>query len=337
MDPANEGLLGARPEPAAVDIHAERDRGRLARAPLDIPLKGWRDILLRVGRGIFRDRVLPLAAGVAFYAILAIFPALGVTLSIYGIFADATTVSNHLVLLAGIIPPGSTELLTEQMARIATSTSSTLTSALLTSFAISLWSANAGVAALFDALNVVFKEVDKRSLVQFYATTLLFTLLTVLFLVIAINGVVVLPIVLRYFGWGGVTETLLSVLRWPLLFFAVVGLLSVFYRYGPSRRRAKWRWVSVGSVAAAAVWIGASMLFSFYVQSFDSYNRMYGSLGAVLGFMMWLWLSSVVVLLGAEIDAECELQTAVDTTEGPPKPLGQRGAVVADTLGEAQS
>ena len=336
MDRAEKNALGAPPEPVKIDLLSEVDRGRFARTPWAIPVKGWRDILLRVTKGMFRDRVFSLAAGVAFYAILAIFPALGVTLSVYGFFADATTVSKHLVLLAGLLPPGTAELLTEQMNRLTMSSSTSLTWALASTSAVSLWSANAGIAALFDALNVVFKEVDKRSLLRFYATTLGFTLLAVLFLVIAINGVVVLPIVLFYFGYGGWTETLLSVLRWPAMFLVVMGLLSVFYRYGPSRRRAKWRWVSVGSITSALLWIGASMIFSWYVQSFDSYNRMYGSLGAVIGFMMWLWLSSVVVLLGAEIDAETEMQTVVDSTEGPPRPIGMRGAVVADTVGEAQ-
>lgn len=333
---ADRGVLGAPPKTDHVDFAHEADRGRLATHPSEIPLKGWRDIALRVWRGLFKDRVFSLAAGVAFYAILAIFPAVGVTISTYAIFADPGRVADYLVLLSGVIPPGTAELLAEQMTRVASGTGTSLGWALVTTSLISLWSANAGVAAMFDALNVVFKEEDKRSLIAFYSLTLLFTIIAVLLLVLAINAVVVLPIVLKFFGWGGMTDALVSVLRWPAMFIVVVSALSVVYRYGPSRNRAKWRWVSLGSALAALGWIGVSMLFSWYVASFDSYNRMYGSLGAVIAFMMWLWLSSVVVLLGAEIDAESELQTAVDSTEGPSMPLGQRGAVVADTIGEAQ-
>ncbi|MDB5569229.1 MAG: Ribonuclease [Hyphomicrobiales bacterium] len=335
-DASPEPELGAPPESAPLDLAHEADRGRLARSPSHIPWKGWRDVFLRMWSGIFRDRVFSLAAGVAFYAILAIFPAIGATISVYGLFADATSAPAHLSLLAGILPPGAAELLGEQMVRVSSAASKSLGWALLTSLLISLWSANAGVAAIFDALNVVFKEHEKRPLYVFYALTLTFTAVAVLFLALAIGLIVVFPIVLKYFGWGSFGESLLSVLRWPALFVVVVMVLSVFYRYGPSRRRAKWRWVSFGSIMASMVWIAASILFSWYVASFDSYNRMYGSLGGIIAFMVWLWLSSVVVLLGAEIDAQAELQTAVDSTEGPPKPMGQRGAVVADTLGEAQ-
>jgi membrane protein len=212
----------------------------------------------------------------------------------------------------------------------------TLGLAFLTGLAVALWSANSGVAALFDALNVVYRERERRSLLRFYATTFLFTLGAIVFVITAVTAVVVLPVALGPFGLAAQAPWLLGVLRWPVLLLAIMLGLALLYRFGPSRRAAKWRWVSWGSVVAALLWVAASMAFSWYVASFDSYNRVYGSLGAGVGFMSWIWISAVIVLVGAELNAEMEHQTAVDTTEGRPKPLGARGAVVADTVGEAQ-
>lgn len=317
-----------------VDIRAESDRGRLASGPAEIPARGWRDIAVRTVMGILDDRIFALSAGVAFYAVLAIFPAMGVSLSLYGLFADATAVASHLELLADVLPPGASELLAEQMAPLTQSRPVlgwTLTGSLL----ISIWSANAGVAALFDALNVVFREREKRSLLKFYATSLLFTLFAIAFLALALGAVVVFPVALKFFGWAGSEKEIVSLARWPFLYALVVFVLMIFYRYGPSRNRAQWRWVSWGCIIAALLWIAVSMAFSRYVASFDGYNRMYGSLGAIVAFMVWLWLSSVVALLGAKIDAEAELQTERDTTIGPRRPLGERGGVVVDNVEKA--
>lgn len=317
-----------------VDLVAEADRGRLAATPSDMPARGWRDVLLRSLRGAVEDRIFALAAGVAFYAVLAIFPALAVSLSFYGLFADASSVTKHLELLSDVLPPGAAELLAEQMAPAALKRP-VLGWTLAGSLLVSIWSANAGVAALFDALNVIFREKEKRSYARFYATTLLFTLFAIVFLALALGAVVVFPVALNFFGWVSAEKQIVSMARWPFLYALVVFVLMIFYRYGPSRERAKWRWVSWGCLIAALLWIGVSMAFSRYVASFDGYNRMYGSLGAIIAFMVWLWLSSVVALLGAKVDAESELQTARDTTTGPPKPLGERGAVVADNVEKA--
>jgi membrane protein len=191
------------------------------------------------------------------------------------------------------------------------------------------------MAALFDALNVVYDEREKRSLVRFYATTVLFTLAGVVFVMLAITGVVVLPLILKFVGLATTMEWLLAIMRWPLLLVTLVVGLACIYRYGPSRRDARWRWVTWGSILAALLWIAASMLFSWYVATFDSYNRLYGSLGAGIGFMVWLWISAVIVLLGGELNAQMEHQTARDTTDGTPRPLGSRGAVMADRVGES--
>lgn len=313
----------------------EPGRGRDADEPSDFPTRGWKDIFWRVLWSIPQDRVLATAGSVAFFALLAVFPGLATVVSLYGLFADARTIAGHLTLLAGILPAGALELIGDQMIRIASQGADTLGVAFVVGLLVAFWSANSGMAALFDALNVVYKEREKRSLLRFYGTTFLFTLGSVGFVIAATTAVVVFPVAMNFIGLASLSEKLLAVLRWPALLIVVILGLSLVYRFGPSRRKAKWRWVTWGSAGAAFLWIGVSMLFSWYVANFDSYNRTYGSLGAGVGFMVWIWISVVVVLIGAEVNAEMEHQTAVDTTRGKPKPLGRRGARMADTVGEA--
>ena len=314
----------------------EEGRGREATTPSEIPARGWRDILVRVVWALPEDRVLSTAGGVAFFALLSVFPALATVVSLYGLFSDAASIPGHLALLDGLVPDGVLLLVAQELTRVASQRTDALGFAFTTGLAIALWSANSGVAALFDALNVVYREREKRSLLRFYATTFLFTLGGIVFMLSAVGAVVVLPVALGLLGMATQAERVVSILRWPLLLLAIMAALALVYRFGPSRRLAKWRWVSWGSAVAALLWIAASMLFSWYVASFDSYNRVYGSLGAGIGFVTWIWISAVIVLAGAELNAEMEHQTAMDTTRGRPKPLGIRGAVVADTVGEAQ-
>ena len=286
---------------------------------------------------ISEDRILSTAGSVAFFALLAVFPGIAAVVSMYGLFADASTIGSHVSLLSGFLPGGVLQLIAEQIALITRQGNQTLGMAFGIGLLIALVSANSGMAALFDALNVVYDEREKRSLVKFYATTFLFTLAGIGFVIVAISGVVLLPLVLKFVGLTTTTEWLLAILRWPILFVTLVVSLACIYRYGPSRRDARWRWVTWGSLLGALLWMAASMLFSWYVATFDSYNKTYGSLGAGVGFMIWLWLSAVIVLLGAELNAETEHQTARDTTEGGSKPLGSRGAMMADHVGAAQS
>jgi membrane protein len=318
-----------------VNAAAEPGRGRAANRPSEIPFRGWQDIFWRLLRSASEDRILATSGSVAFFALLAAFPAVATVVSLYGIFADAHTIDKHLMLLSGFLPASGIELLGEEMKRIAGQSGNKLGLAFAIASAIALWSANSGIVALFDALNLVYKEREKRSLVRLYGLSLLFTLLAIALMAVAVGAVVVLPIFLNVFGLGTWNERLIAVARWPLLLVGVTAALSLIYRYGPSRRVAKWRWVT-GSLTAAVLWLLMSMLFSWYVTHFDSYNRLYGSLGAVVGFMTWMWFSVVVVLAGAELNAEMELQTSVDSTSGRPRPAGLRGAIVADTLGEAQ-
>jgi membrane protein len=330
--------VGEPNEHRSIDLVRAREpgRGRQANTPEQIPPRGWRDILWRVICSMSENRILSTSGGVAFFALLAIFPAIGAIVSLYGIFADTSTVSEHIALLGGILPFGILEIVAEQIRLVAKQQNETLGAAFLIGLLIAIVSANSGMAALFDALNVVYDEREKRNVVQLYSTTFLFTLAGIVFVILALIGLVIMPLALKFIGLATATETLISVLRWPVLLVTVGVSLAFLYRYGPSRRDAKWRWVTWGSIGAAILWIAASMLFSWYVATFDSYNRVYGSLGAGIGFMVWLWISAVIVLLGGEVNAEMEHQTARDTTKGRPKPLGSRGAMMADHVGKAK-
>jgi len=332
------GEKAAHGEPSDDLVRArELGRGREANTPRDIPARGWKDILWRMLWSIPENRIMSTSGGVAFFALLAVFPAVATIVSLYGLFADTSTIRDHLSLLAGILPGGVLELIGEQISLIIAQDSDTLSLAFVVGFLVALWSANSGVAALFDALNVVYGEKEKRSLLRFYTTTFLITLGMAGIVILAISAVVATPVVLTFMGFVTPAGRLLSILRWPTLLVVVFAWLAVIYRYGPSRQDAKWGWVTWGSAMAAMLWLAASMLFSWYVANFDSYNKTYGSLGAGVGFMIWIWLSVVIVLLGAELNAEMEHQTAKDSTEGAPVPLGSRGANMADHIGASHA
>jgi membrane protein len=331
--------VGTPTETPSVDLvrSREKGRGRQAETPAQIPPRGWIDIFWRVLRSLGEDRVFSTAGAVAFFTLLAVFPAIAAVVSLYGLFADGITIASHMTILAGLLPFGVLQVISDQVALVLQQRNQTLGTAFVVALVIAFGSANSGIASLFDALNVVYNEKEKRSYTQFYATTFLFTLAGLGFVVVAIGAVVVFPLILESLGLKGSTESLLSILRWPALFATVCTSLACLYRFGPSRSDARWRWVTWGSVVASVLWLVASMIFSAYVATFDSYNRIYGSLGAGVGFMVWLWISAVILLLGGKMNAEMEHQTARDTTTGAPRPLGARGAVVADHVGQASN
>lgn len=307
-------------------------RGHQASTPSEIPPRGWKDILLRVYRNIGEHRVMALAAGVTYYTLLAIFPAIAALVAVYGLFADPSTISAHLDQISGFLPGGALEVVRDQLSRVASQGGRTLGLTFLISLAVSVWSANAAMKSLFDTLNIVYSENEKRGLIKLNAVSLAFTAAGILFILVAIAAVVVLPVALKYVGLSNVTDMLVRIGRWPVLFAVVTFVLALIYRYGPSRRTPQWRWITWGSAFAAIGWLVASLLFSWYAANFGNFNKTYGSLGAVIGFMIWIWISVIVILIGAELDAEMEHQTAHDTTAGPPKPLGDRGAKMADTV-----
>jgi membrane protein len=298
---------------------------------------GWKDILLRLYTGISDDRILANAAGVTYYALLALFPGIAAVVSIYGLFADPNSIVGHVDAIAGFAPGGAIDVIRDQLTRLSVQGSTELGVSFLIGLVISLWSANSGVRALFDSLNVVYEEEEKRSFIRLNAVTLTFTVVAVAFLLIALACVVALPVVLHQLPAPGVIGELLNIARWPILLVLMALGLTLIYRYGPSRAEPRWQWITWGSAFAAAIWLAASALFSWYAANFGSFNKTYGSLGAIIGFMTWMWLSIIVVLLGAKLNAEIEHQTAHQSTVGAPKPLGSRGAKMADTIGPAQA
>jgi membrane protein len=303
-------------------------------SPFRIPWNGWKDILWRTYAEMNADRLLYVAGGVAFFALLAIFPAIGAQVSGYGIFFNPATIAHSLALMQGAVPSEVLDLFSSQAERIAASSNGSLSLGILIGILLSLWSAMSGVKAVMDALNVIYEQRESRSFIMLNFEAFLLTLAVFAAFLVAVGGVVVLPIALSFVGLGSSTLTLTEALRWPALLAMLLVGLAVLYRYGPDRRPARWQWVTVGSVFAALVWIGGSYLFSWFLSNFANYNATYGSLGAAAGLMMWLWISASVVLLGAELNAEIEHQTARDSTTGNEKPLGERGAVMADTVGK---
>jgi membrane protein len=338
---ADVGFDNAGPatEPLSLQLaRAEEDgRGRTATTPAHIPWRGWKDIIIRTYHEIQNDRLMSLAAGVVFYSLVALFPAIAAGVSSYALFSNAATIANHLSLLSDIVPGGSLDLLRDEITRIASRSDGRLTLGFVVGLAIALWSANAGMKAIFDALNIINNEEEKRGFVRLNLVSLFFTFCAIAGVLVAIGAVVVFPLILAAFGWSSFDAPIIGLLRWPALFILVILGLAVLYRYGPSRRKPKWRWLTVGSVFAALTWLLVSSLFSWYLGNFANYNATYGALGAVIGLMMWMWLSTIVVLVGAELNSEIEHQTAQDSTIGSVKPLGARGAVMADTVGEAKA
>ncbi len=306
----------------------EPNRGRDASGPAEISPRDWKGIAWCVWRKLSADRILLISAGVTFYAILAIFPAIAALVSIYGLVADPQTINQHIASLRGILPDGAIDIIGDQVKRLASKGNGSLGLTLAASLLLSLWSANGGVKSLFDALNIAYEEPEKRGLIGLNLQSLTFTGAALLFAILALTGIVVVPVALQFLGLNE-QAWYLALLRWPALLLIVIFSLAVLYRFGPSRNRPKWRWISAGSVLAAVLWLAASGLFSWYVTQFGSYNRTYGSLGAAIGFMTWIWISNIVVLAGAELNFEMERQTLKDAAIGGEKPLGARRAHAA--------
>jgi membrane protein len=314
-------------------MNGKPDRyGRNATRPYHVPLKGWWQIAQRVASKVGSDNLSVVSAGCAFYALFAIFPALTASISLFGLMVDPATVERQFGILAAVLPEQAYEIVIDQIQRIAETSGQTLGSGLAISLAIALWSANLGTQAMFSALNIAYGEPERRGLLRFYLSAIGYTILGILGGVVMLFAIVYVPILFDDAGHLEAYETIVRIARWPILAILVLFLLALVYRYGPSRREPKWHWVTVGSVFATVVWLLASFGFSYYVSNFAHYDRMYGSLGAVVILLFWLYLSFFIVLLGAEINAELELQTAHDTTRGKPKPMGKRGAFVADNV-----
>ncbi|THK36088.1 YihY/virulence factor BrkB family protein [Ensifer sp. MPMI2T] len=313
----------------------EPGRGRDAATPGEIPAKGMRDVFWRVVAEISEERIVLIAAGVTFYLLLALFPALAALVSIYGLVAEPSSIGTHMGVLKVLLPPGSYDLIMDQLKSLTTQRTSTLGIGFLAGLFVSLWSAANGMAALFDAMNVAYGEREKRGFLARTLLCLAFTFAALLFVVALIVAIGVVPAVLAYLWLDRWVENLTKVARWPaILLLATIGTILI-YRFGPSRERAKLRWLNWGAVFSTLLWLAASWIFSFYLEHFANYNATYGALGVLIGLMMWVWISVIILIVGALINAELEHQTTVDSTTGKPQPMGQRGAHVADTLGKA--
>jgi membrane protein len=313
----------------------EKDRGRQADAPREMPARGWKDVLIRTFKEVGDDRITLIAAGVTYFLLLALFPTISVMVSLYGLIADPSSVRDHLEALSGVIPAGGLNIIDEQLGRIASADAPTLSLALLVSLGLALWSASAGVKTLFEAMNIVYDEREKRNFFVLNGIALGFTLLGVIGALVIIAVVIALPVILQFVFLGTGVEWLARIAGYAVLIVTLLTGIAVLYRFGPSRRQAKWRWLTPGALLAVFLITLVSALFSWYAASFGHYDETYGSLGALIAFLFWVWISVNAVLVGAELNSELEHQTARDSTIGADAPMGQRHAVMADTLGAA--
>jgi membrane protein len=317
-------------DPEAV---ANGGHGRQAEVPQQIPAKGWKDIAKRTAKEVKADQVPLLAAGVAFYALLSLFPAIIAGVSIYGLVADPQTVRDQINRLAESLSPETATLVGEQLKQVTGGAGGALGLATVVGILTALWSASSGMKALITGVNLAYDETETRKFVKLRGLALLLTLGAMVLMGIALATIV---------GYPPIADNLPTVLRWVLAivrFVILGGLLvvglAVLYRYAPDRDKPKWTWASWGSGIATLLWVLATIGFSLYANFFGNYNKTYGALAGVIILMFWLFLSAFVVLVGAELNTEMELQTAKDTTAGPTKPMGDRDAHAADHVAES--
>ena len=305
-------------------------RGEEARRPTEIPKRGWKEVLLRVKDEVSKDNLSIVAAGVAFYALLAIFPGIAALVTLYGLLADPAQVEQQLAPLRDLLPSNAFDIIAQQTRQVAAAATGKLSLGLIFSLLLAVWSANAGTKSIMTALNIAYEEEEKRGFFKLNLWSLAFTVGGILFMIVALTVIAAVPAVLAIFGEGGPVQTALLVLRWVVMAALVIAALALVYRYAPSRTSARVQWVSPGAVAATVFWLLASVGFSVYVRNFGTYDKTFGSLGAVVVLLMWFYISAYVVCIGAELNSELERQTRKDSTVGPDKPIGKRGAVVAD-------
>jgi len=306
--------------------------GRDAESPTQVPAAGWKEILKRTKQQVNEDNVALLAAGVAFYIFIALFPALIAAVTIYGLVSDPAEVEQQVADFAGALPADTAELIETQLKDIASNSGGSLGIGLLASLAGALFAASGGMQNLIKAINIAYDEEETRNFIKLRLVALGMTVALIAFLVIAVGLVAVLPVVLNNLAPSGIASVGVQIARWVGLFAFVAVCLAVLYRFAPDRDQPKFKWVGLGSIVATLLWVIGSAGFSLYVSRFGSYDKTYGALAGVIVLLLWLFLTSFIILLGAEINSESEQQTAKDTTKGPEKPMGERDAVKADSL-----
>ena len=325
--------------PAAPPVRSRDflDRGRYAASPLQMPLSGWRDVLLRVKHEARRDNLSLIAAGMAFWALLSVAPALALLASVYGLLITPEALADQMDLVAAYLPLSAQQLLAGQLSDLAEIEYGRLSFSILLSAGLSLYGASKVTTALFAGLNAVYDEVEKRPYWTRTFQSLAFTLGALVLFVVMLISLAIIPSVIDYLRLSALEYGMVRLGSLFVVGTCMVLALAVAYRYGPSRRQARWRWVSVGATFAFVVWGIASALLSWYARQFGTFQETYGALGAVVVLLMWFYLSAYSVLLGGELNAELEHQTEVDSTVGNDLPLGDRGAVMADNVGPIPS
>jgi len=308
-------------------------RGRQAELPKEIPKAGWHDIVWRVIRSARRDRIMLLAAGVAFYALLALFPTIAAVISIWGLFFDPHEASQQLYNLIRLMPPEAAKLIDEQAQDVVDGVDSSNEMAALAGLLVAMFIASKGVSGLIVGLNVVYGEKEQRSVwwLGLLVTTMTFGLIGMT--LVTLGFIALVPMLVDALAVAAPFDRVIDFMRWPALLVMMSAVIALLYRFAPYRRSAKWQWLSVGTLVATLLWLLGSAGLSLYVRYFANFSELYGSLGAVVVLMLWFLLSAFVVFLGAEINYELERQTRQDTTIGEDRPLGYRNAYAADTLG----
>jgi membrane protein len=308
--------------------------GDTAETPAQIPARGWWQVTKRAFAEGKTDNVSILAGGVAFFAFLALFPAMIAAITLYGLVADPATVASQINSMAALLPETARPLIADQLNSVAAASGGALGIGLIVSLLAALWSASGGTMNLIKATNVAYDEDESRGFLKLRGIALLLTLGAVVFVLLAVALVAVVPVLFNALGLAGVGLVIAQVVRWVLLVVLVVAALAIVYRVAPDRDTPRFSWVSTGAIVATLLWVIGSVLFSLYVSNFGSYNKTYGALAGVIVLMLWLYLTCYIVLLGAEINAESEKQTSRDSTTGPEAPRGRRGAEAADVVAD---
>jgi membrane protein len=315
----------------------QQNRGRAATSPHQIPMPGWKDILVRTWGEIADNNIFLVAGGVTYAILLALFPGLAALVSVYGLLLDPVQVQTQVAALSNVLPAETAEMIGEELHHLVSTSQRSLSISAGVALVLALWSASRGMSGLLSALNIAYDQKETRSFLKFNLVAILLTVMTLIGGTVVIAFVGVLPAALQFIGLASSTQWLVLMLEWPLLIVVVMGALAVLYRYAPDRHPPQWRWVSPGAIVATLLWLLGSVAFTIYVSHFTSYDKTYGSLGGVVVMLTWLYLSAFVALLGAVINAQSERQTKADSTVGPAQPMGERRAYAADTIGKTAS
>jgi len=311
-------------------------RGRTASRPGDIPTKGLLDVAARIWQRQDDSNLSLIAAGIAFFGLLSLFPSITASVALAGIVMDRDLIVENSAAFAAVLPDAAQNIIMGQLREVVSAGDATLGFAVLIAIGLALYSASKAINHFITGLNVVYEQDETRNFLEIKALTLALTLLVIVTFVLALATVAVLPIIARFVGVVPMVSDIIMIVRWPTLFVIGATAIAIIYRFGPDRKAAKWRWVTPGAVVACLMWVAGSIGFSIYLQSFGTYQQTFGALGGVIILLTWLWLSAFVVLLGALIDAELEAQTSHDSTIGAHRPIGDRGAYKADTLGRTR-